>query len=79
MGSYNLALSSEKFEEIRATWFKIEKPECYNLTIHEVTRMELIREVEKWLEENTTGYYLVWLAIYFELEEDAIAFKLRWI
>lgn len=48
---------------------------------------QLLREVEKWCEENFAGDYQLVLAewaparhtIYFQLERDAVAFKLRWL
>ena len=37
-------------------------------------------EIKKWCEENLLGYVLVGnISIYIEQEEDAVAFKLRWL
>ncbi len=37
-------------------------------------------KMNKWIEKNSKGYWThINIHFYFELEEDAMAFKLRWV
>jgi hypothetical protein len=35
-------------------------------------------DVDKWIEDNTTGYFLKLREIYFDNAASAVAFKMRW-
>lgn len=60
----------------------IENTKCRILVEFDISRpSSMDEEYNEWCKENCTGDYYVYneYCVFFELEEEAVAFKLRWL